>query len=240
MAKKEEDESDDTFGLPEIEYQPINREAEPEQSSQEQPEEQTYSYQQEEQASSYDSQSSSETESAPNPYSYSQQEEEPQLWPKVLGILLVVAIAVVALLYFMWYKPKQEEEKKLLAEKQKKEQEAAMRERERLAEEERIQAIERRKADSLAAIPKIGVYEALNSPTGRYYVVIASAVDGDLIMDHAKKLSKDGVSTKIIPPFGKFKFYRLTIAEGDSYAEAQDIAETKKADFGDAVWVLRY
>jgi hypothetical protein len=242
MAKKDEDESDDTFGLPEIEYNPINREESQQQEANKQQEEQ-----QPDASSPYD-QSTEQTTSAyqrpeetTNEYTpYRVEEEEAPLWPKVLGILLVVAIALSAALYFVWYKPKQEEEKRLLAEKAKQEQEAKLKAQQLKEAEEQQRLRDQRIADSLAAIPKIGAFETLSEPTGRYYVVITSAVDGDLISDQAKKLAKTGVSTKIIPPFGKFKFYRLTIAEGDTYAAAQDIANSKKAELGDALWVLKY
>jgi hypothetical protein len=246
MAKKDEDESDDTFGLPEIEYNPINRGAEStpqnQEESQEQQEEQPVAsspYEESADRSTNEYQESSSQESSEYS-SYRVDEEEAPLWPKVLGILLVVAIALSAALYFVWYKPKQDEEKRLLADKQKKEQEAKLQAQRLKEAEEKQRARDQRIADSLASIPKIGVFETLSEPTGRYYVVITSAVDGDLISDQAKKLSKTGVSTKIIPPFGKFKFYRLTIAEGDTYAAAQDIANSKKAELGDALWVLKY
>jgi hypothetical protein len=226
-------DSDDTFGLPEIEYNPINREEES--SSSNEPVE-TNEYQPESQQSQYEYQSQSQE----SKYSYTPEEEESPVWPKILGILVVVVVALGAALYFIWYKPAQEKEA-LLA-KQKQEQEARdKKERDRLAEEARLrEEAERRKADSLASIPKVGVFEQLAEPTGRYYVVIASAVDGDLITDHAKKLSTTGISTKIIPPYGKYKFYRLTVADGDTYASAQDIANSKKAEFGENTWVLKY
>lgn len=246
MAKKEEDESDDTFGLPDIEYNPINRDAEQASRNQEekldkedeQPVEALAEEQSSEELSSEYQESSSGDSS--HEYSYGAEDEESPLWPKILGILFVVAIAAAAALYFVWYKPMQDKERLLLAEKQKKEQEAKLKEQQLRDAEEKERQRQQRIADSLAAIPKIGVFETLSEPTGRYYVVITSAVDGDLISDQAKKLAKTGVSTKIIPPFGKFKFYRLTIAEGDTYAAAQDIANNKKAEFGDALWVLKY
>jgi hypothetical protein len=230
--KKQGDDSDDTFGLPEIEYNPINRTEESSSSTEE-----TTSENVESQSQQYEYQPQ-ETKRDYTPYV--PEEEDAPVWPKVLGILLVVLIAAAAALYFIWYKPNQEKEK--LAEKQRQEQEAiAKKEKDRLAAEASTrEAEERRIADSLANVPKTGVYEQLSAPTGRYYVIIARAVDGDFIMDHAKKLSTTGVSTKIIPPYGKYKFYRLTIAEGDTYAAAQEIADSKKADFGENTWVLKY
>ena len=68
----------------------------------------------------------------------------------------------------------------------------------------------------------------------------ARPIDDDLLMDYAKKLSAKGVSTKIIPPFGDNKFYRLAIADQDSFALAQSNADAAKADYGAGVWVIKY
>lgn len=228
-------DSDDTFGLPEIEYKPINREEEQTTSSSESSSEP----EQVETHSAYEYHQSEPKEEREVYSSYSAEEENPSIWPKIFGILLVIVLALSAVLYFMWYKPSQVEKERLAKEQQ--EQESAQKEKDRLAalEASKREEAERRKADSLANITKVGIVEALTAPTGRYYVVITSAVDGDLIMDHAKKLSSTGVSCKVIPPFGKFKFYRLTIADGDTFAAAQEIANSKKAEFGDT-WVLKY
>ena len=60
-------------------------------------------------------------------------------------------------------------------------------------------------------------------------------------MDYAKKLSATGVSTKIIPPFGKSSFHRLAVAEGDTYATTQETADGMKGgDYGNKVWVVKY
>ena len=100
---------------------------------------------------------------------------------------------------------------------------------------------EKRRADSLAnATPAEGTIETLTERTRRYYVVVASAIDDDLIMDYAKNLSKKGVSSKIIPPFGKVKFFRIAVAEGETYADAQATADGLKAQYGDGAWVVKY
>ena len=90
------------------------------------------------------------------------------------------------------------------------------------------------------AKPVIGTIETLTAPTRRYYVIVTSDIDDDLLMDYAKKLSEKGVSTKIIPPFGGKNFYRLAIADHDSFASAQTNADAAKSDYGNTVWVLRY
>jgi hypothetical protein len=49
------------------------------------------------------------------------------------------------------------------------------------------------------------------------------------------------VTSKIIPPFGKSKFHRLAIAEGETYAAAQATADGMKGgDYGNEVWVVKY
>lgn len=225
-------DSDDTFGLPDIEYKPLNREEEtPASTAEEVPAEVAQPV-----SPQYEYQQKPMEQNPENTYEPEEEESAP-VWPKVLVILLVIGLALGAAWYFVLYKPAQEKiriakEQKELAEKM---------EQERLAEAQRLRDAEaQRVADSLANASKVGVIETLSERTGRYYVVAASAIDDDLLMDHAKKLSKQGVSTKIIPPFGKYKFFRLTIADGDTFASAQEVANAKKADFGDAVWVLKY
>lgn len=229
-------ESDDTFGLPEIDYEPLKREEpvaeEPEEV--EVVEEQSNSYEVEPEVVEVE-----EEQQYRAPYRH---EEEPSIVPKVLGGAVVLLVLAIAVWYFAMYQPKIKaaEEK---AKQEKATQVAAVRkqEAERLAEQHRMDA-EKRAADSLAiAKPATGAIETLSERSGRYYVVVASAIDDDLIMDYAKNLSKKGVSSKIIPPFGKTKFYRIAIDEADTYADAQTNANSKKGgDYGNEVWVVKY
>lgn len=229
-----QNDSDDTFGLPEIEYKPLNREEESSSSTSEtqpaaevaQPESQRFEYEQK------------PMEQTPQ-YTYDPEEEESApVWPKVLGILLVIVLAGGAAWYFLMYRPAQE--KARLA-KEKLEQEAAQKEKDRLAAEQRLRdEAEQKRLDSLANLTKAGTFEILSERTGRYYVIVASAVDDDLLIDYSKKLSAQGVSSKLIPPFRKYKFFRLAVADGDTFASTQEVADAKKAEYGDALWVLKY
>lgn len=250
--------SDDTFGLPEIHYEPIRKDEEeqasepvseaPEVSQEAQPEYSTESTAEEtyqsapEEAPVYQAEPEPEPtpESEEESYSYTEEASSP-IWPKILGLIAVLLLAGAAVYYFLLFKPKKDEEERQRQLALQEQQEA---ERKRQEEEERLRLLqeerERRRRDSLAAIPKTGAIETLEQRTGRYYVVISSAVDGDLVMDYAKKLSEKGVSAKIIPPFGKYKFYRLAIDEGDSFMAAQAKAEGLKQEYGSQVWVLKY
>lgn len=210
---------EDNFGLPDIEYKPLDT--------------------QQDQASST---TRTEETTTSETYTYTPEEDEPSSnAPVVISILIGVVVVVGSfLVYQYWYKPKAEKERQELADIKAKQEAAAK--QARLAAEE---AERRRKeiADSTAlanAKPAIGTIETLSARTRGYYVVIASAVDGDLIMDYAKKLSAKGVSTKIIPPFGKWKFYRLTISDYDTFAAAQTSADAAKPEFGQGAWVIRY
>ena len=69
---------------------------------------------------------------------------------------------------------------------------------------------------------------------------MASSIDGDLIRDYAKRLSDKGVSAKIVAPYGKVKFHRLTVAEGETFAAAHQTAEQLKGQYSDDIWVIKY
>jgi type IV secretory pathway VirB10-like protein len=231
-------QADENFGLPDIEYTPLDRNApEPVVESTSTPveekpvESQTYQTRYEEKPveNTYES-SYSYTESSASGTS---------IWPKIIAIAIVVLLALGAAWYFVVYKPKKEMEEKVLAEQRRKKAELEEEQR-RIAEEQRL-AEERRRAEEAAkAKPAEGSIETLSERTQRYYVVVASSIDGDLIMDYAKKLSAKGVSCKIIPPYGKIKFSRLAIAEGDNYPDTQKVADGMKGEYGDALWVIKY
>jgi hypothetical protein len=241
--------SDETFGLPEIHYQPIRKdEGEEEQVTQpaseepDEPEAPAYMESPEPEAQPEPVAEHESFEEAEPEKTYLYEGEKPSpLWPKIVGLVAVVVLAAAAVYYFLVYKPKQDEEARKRQQALQEQQEA---ERKRKEEEERLRLLQeekdRRMRDSLAAISKTGTIETLQQRTGQYYVVVASAVDGDLIMDYAKKLSEKGVNARIIPPFGKYKFYRLAIDVGDSFMAAQAKAEGLKPEYGEAVWVLKY
>jgi hypothetical protein len=225
--------SDDTFGLPEIEYEPLQRDepAPPEPEPAAQP-----AYQQPETHKQMEREEVQQNEY--NTTYYSDEDEGGSPWPKILGIAAFLLISAAVVYYFAVYRPDQQ---KVAAEKLKQEQEVAEKQRlADLAEQQRIEN-ERRVADSLAnATPATGVIDTLSERTGRYYVIIASAIDGDLIMDYAKRLAPKGLNPKIIPPHGNVKFYRLAIAEGDTYASTQATADQLKSEYTEGTWVVKW
>ena len=257
-------ESDDTFGLPEIEYEPIKREERGPEDVPEEPAPDEGYRPQEVEAEKEPEQSYEPPEPEPiapaapyedephyeeptrtqYEYTYSHEPEAP-MWPKVLMILIGIVILVGGgLWYFLQYKPMKDEERRIAAAQSAASDAAYRKER---ARQDSLAAIENARInrinDSLASIPvkpAVGAIDTLTGRTGRYYVVVASNIDDDLLMDYARKLSASGVSSKLIPPHGRVKFYRLTIAEGESFATAQSTADGLKGDYGETLWVTKY
>lgn len=235
MSFKTEDEanknsSEDNFGLPDLDYKPLDKLNETAGATDQQ------SPLMEESTSFMGEEPIREERATYIP-------EEPQAASKApLVIAILIGLVVLVAGFLVWkyvIEPSniKAQQEKIAKEKARKEQAEAARLAKQREEEER----QRLAAEAAAkAKPAVGVIETLTTSTGRYYVVIASAVDGDLLMDYAKKLSEKGTGSKIIPPFGKWKFNRLAIADHDSFAAAQLAADGIKGEYGNAVWVIRY
>ncbi len=237
--KNKPDNSEDNFGLPDIEYKPLEPTSEPGQNREEvaaSTPSPGYSY------SSSTAETRSDTGSGnDSSYDPTMTDEPKSKAPVILGIVIVLVVAIAGYLIFNFiYKPKAAAEKarqEQIAKDARLKKQQAEEERLRIQKEEeerkRLEAIEKAK-------PVIGTIETLSGRTKRYYVVVTSDIDDDLLMDFAKKLSAKGISTKIIPPYGDGKFYRLAIADHDSWASAQSNADATKADYGSGVWVIKY
>lgn len=192
-------------------------------------------------------QSEEEEKSAYVPGSYSSRQESSNNTPGiVIGVLLVLALIAVGTWYFISYRPAQQAEAEQLAlQEQQDEQRAQDEEAARQAEAERAAAEEEAARQAAAeaeeeVVPETGTIETISARTGRYYVVVASAVDGDLAMDYANKLSETGNNVKIIEPYGSVIFHRVAISDLASWDEAQKVADDMKAEYGDGVWVKKY
>jgi hypothetical protein len=242
MAFKEQDDlnkdkqNEDSFGLPDLDYKPLDKLDETTSSN-------VDSSQSAEHTDSTSSEQRIEEEAVKEEYRspYTPMAEEPKSKaPIVIGIIIVLILALAAYLINQYViKPNAEKERIEQLAKQEKERKAKE-EAARLAQEEEER--KKREAEEAAAKakPAEGAIESLTAPTSRYYVVVASAVDADLVMDYAKKLSAKGVGSKIIPPFGKYKFNRIAISDFDTYAAAQTAADASKTEYGNEVWVIRY
>ena len=211
-------QDDDSFGLPDINYKPLEPQPQT-QSGKTQP-----------------------PGSSKAPYKPSSSDEEKSNTSIIVGILVPILILVGGYFGYLYLYKKPKEKAAIEA---KKKEDALRKQKEEAARQAKLKADEeaRLRAEEEAAKnakPEVGTIESLSAPTGRYYVVAASSIDDDLIMDEAKRKSARGISTKIIPPFGKWKFYRLSISDFDTFALAQASADETKAEYNGQLWVIRY
>lgn len=159
----------------------------------------------------------------------------------IVGILVPIFILVGGYFGYVYLYQKPKEKAAIEALRLKAEEAKKLKERTTADSIARIKADEEARLRELAnAKPAIGTMEMLSAATGRFYVVVASSIDDDLVMDEAQRMSVKGVSTKIIPPFGKWKSFRLTISDHDTFALAQSKADESKTDYPKGVWVIRY
>lgn len=168
------------------------------------------------------------------------------------GIIVVVILILLALggglgYYFLSYKPEQDRLARQQQEQRQADADARRQQQEEQARADREAAAaaeEARKAreaeEAANARPDTGTVETISSRTGRYYVVVASAIDGDLAMDYANKLTRDGYNVKIIAPYGKTMFHRVAVKDLDTWDNAQSAANELKPDYGNGVWVIKY
>jgi len=80
----------------------------------------------------------------------------------------------------------------------------------------------------------------VNAPQGYYYIVLSSFIDEDLAMDYAHRLTQEGVEVALlIPPAGRY-YFRVAIKQGRIFREANEKAETLKTVYGPDIWIMKY
>ena len=225
-----EGNGDDNFGLPDLDYKPLDSTDESTTA--------TPSYSSEENVSE-----GSQSEESEKSYSYTPEEESASKAPVIIAVIIGLVLVVAGFLIYQYvYRPKAEKAKKEQLAKQealknRKKEEARLAKEKEEAERRRL---DEEKTAAVVVTPTQGTIETLSARTGRYFVVISSDIDDDLVMDYAKKISAEGSSLKIIPPYGKKKFYRLTLCDFDTFADAQANVDQVKSKYGDGVWVIKY
>ncbi|NMM48407.1 hypothetical protein [Marinigracilibium pacificum] len=157
-------------------------------------------------------------------------------------ILLLVAAGFV--IYFFLIKPQNEADKIAAAEKRRQQELAdqklkAEQEKQRELEAERHRALDSARL-AQENIPEEGTISVLKSRTGRSYVVIGSFFDKDQAMDLAGKRKEQGLTTFVIEPYGKTRFYRVAAESYETYDEGMQGSESYKSEYGSEVWVLKY
>ena len=167
--------------------------------------------------------------------SYNQSSEGNSQVKIIVGLLIAIVVLGSGYLYyhFQYQVPRQRAAE--LAEK-KHEEQTVSDENKRKKE---AQAAAAAKAQEPVA-PVAGEIIELTQRTGQYYIIVASCIDKDLMMDYAKKLSASGVGSYVIPPNKIHQFNRLAVEAAPTFTEANSIAEAQRAVYGSGVWVVRY
>ena len=247
LNKDEQDninEADDSFGLPDLDFNTLDEESEEEPVDTENVEETDDSAEEEPQpevSEPYDEEIEEEEVASVRP-SYVPPKPESNT-PKVIGVIVAILLVATAIWYFGFYRPQVAAEKaRIEAAAKLKADAAAKAAAEQRAEEQRLAAEQAvnvaADADELAS--EEPTFTTISERTGRYYIVIESFVDSDMAADYGNELVTNGFSTALLSPQGKRKFHRLTMGDFDSFVNAQEGANKLKAEFGDDLWVLKY
>ncbi len=247
-------DADDSFGLPDLEYKPLDEEETTEEPAQEpvdEPEdtetttqEDSYESQQEDSYTNPDEEEESENEEKPALRYQLDEDESSSNAPKIiLFSILAILIIGAGVWYLGFYKPKQEalaeeaQQKQEQLDKKKQEEAAALK---RKQEEARLKAAEEARLQAEAeARAKAGV-QILTERTGRYYIVLESFIDEDFAKDFGNKIAQEGTPSFLIPPYAKKKMQRVGIGGYETLDEAQTALNDLPEEFGNGKWIVKY
>ncbi|MCC5919629.1 MAG: hypothetical protein LAT68_05010 [Cyclobacteriaceae bacterium] len=251
-SKKKEEEDDDDFGMPEVEFEPIEDEDDDSQDDSvkrtqedainastdaneaEVGSQDKMSFQEDDHDATDDSYDNQDAENVEDPlsspvvppkYTYDEEDKKSNLGPILAGIFILLILVGVSSYFFVF-------------------RDAA--EPEPVAQEAPAPEPEPEPEPMLEEAPQVvtekaeGTITTLSNRTGKSYVVISSFLDGDLAMDFSKQMSDQGVDVTIIPPFGRHKFHRVAVEEHDNFQASMDRAEELKATYGEQTWAIRY
>ena len=82
--------------------------------------------------------------------------------------------------------------------------------------------------------------EILLEPTGRFHVVIKSALDRETIMKAATALNDSGIECLVIPANATSPSNRLVLFSTENLEQARVKADSLRSSFGAGIWVLKY
>lgn len=153
-------------------------------------------------------------------------------WPIIIGVIVVVALAAVFIYLFLIRTPEEPPVTQTPV--------PVVEEIPEVEEFETVVDTEWNNTPQEPAKPVVGSISTISARTGQAYIIAGSFIDVDLARDYGNKLSGEGVSTIIIEPYGKVKYYRLAVANYLTVGEALDEIEQHKTNFGANIWVLKY
>jgi len=237
-------EADDSFGLPDLDYKPLDEESseepntEPEEDSAVEEEENT----EDNYTSSY-SEESEEEEEQEKPALRYQMEEESSNAPKIIGGIIGVLVLAAVIWYFGFYGPQQ---KKIAEAEQAKQEELDYKKaQDAKAALKKKQEAEAAAAEAAQVANEVeentdAEVEILSERSGRYYIVLESFIDEDFAKDFGNKIAQEGTPSFLIPPYSKKKMQRVAIGGYDSMEEAKSGLNNLPEEYGTGKWILKY
>lgn len=156
-------------------------------------------------------------------------------WPMIIGIFVILILAGVFIYLFVFDTP-EKVETPIVATPPPVEEEVVIPDAEAFENTEKPEW----EAPVEPAEPVIGTISTISSRSGKAYIIAGSFIDVDLARDYGNKLAQEGVSTTVIEPYGKVKYYRLAIADYPTVGDAINNVDQYKAKYGDNIWVLKY
>lgn len=156
--------------------------------------------------------------------------------PVLVGALVIVLIFGAALYYFVLREPEIEQPAYVpyVAEP------AVVVEEEEEEPVENFADFNAVETNEFPAETKEGSVTIINGRTQRNYIVVGSFFDEDNANDYGNLLASKGIDAKIIQPGRGRRFYKLAVADFDTFDEASDNIHTYKETYGEQIWVLTY
>jgi hypothetical protein len=256
-AKDNINEADDSFGLPDLDFNTLDEESEEDENSAEETtnadaenveETENTSKESEEEAVEIDEEADSEDseseEDTAVKYTYVPPKPESNT-PKVVAALIITIVLSIGVWYFMFYRPQAAAAEKAKIEAQAKadraKKVAAAAKKKEAQERQASEAAANTEADADEEASSAATFTTISERTGRYYIVVQSNLDGDMAADKAKEMAEAGTSTVLLSPGDKKTYTRLALAgDYESYVEAQEAANKMKSEFGETIWVFKF
>ncbi len=251
QGQDDANEADDSFGLPDLDYKPLDEEESTETDEEISSEDENVEpVAEEEVENNFSEETETEEESSireedesEKPALRYQMEEKSSNAPKIIGGVIGVLALVAIIWYFGFYQKQQKElaaaEKAKQEEIDKKKAAEVEAARKKKAAADAAAAEETQVAAEMQEQANAGV-QILSERSGRYYIVLESFIDADFAKDFGNKIAQEGTPSFLIPPYSKKKMQRVAIGGYDSMAEAQSALNDLPEEFGTGKWILKY
>ena len=82
---------------------------------------------------------------------------------------------------------------------------------------------------------------AISEPIGRSFIVVGSFIDDDLAMDYSQELLAQDVGSRILAPTDRAPLmHRVAVADYENFQQAMNEISLFRNKYGEQTWVLKY